>query len=91
MRRTLRWGVQIVVVVLAVIYVAISYLVAAGVTKAERKEQEDQPDRIRSPVRRGGVRLAKGRRHPEGLVHAGCRPEADANLCSRHRLDPYRG
>ena len=43
MKRALRWGVPIAVVVLAVIYVAISYLVAAGVTKAERKEQEDHP------------------------------------------------
>ncbi len=43
MRRSFRWAVVAVLVVLVVAYGLISYLIAVGVTKAERKEQEDQP------------------------------------------------
>ena len=43
MRRAIRWGIPIAVVLLAVVYLGISYLIAAGVTRAERKEQEDHP------------------------------------------------
>jgi hypothetical protein len=43
MKRILRWGVPITLVVLLLLYGGISFLVAQGVTKAERKEQEDHP------------------------------------------------
>ena len=42
MRRALRWGIPIFVV-LVLLYGAISYFVARGVTGAERKDQEDHP------------------------------------------------
>ena len=43
MKRMLRWGVPTAMVVLLVLYAGISFLIAQGVTKAERKEQEDHP------------------------------------------------
>ena len=43
MRRAVRWGTLITVLLLFLIYGAVSYLIASGVTKAERKEQEDHP------------------------------------------------
>ena len=36
-------GIPAAGLVLAVIYLGISYLIASGVTKAERKQQEDHP------------------------------------------------
>ena len=43
MRRAVRWGIPAMVVLLLLIYGAVSYLIASGVTKAERKDQEDDP------------------------------------------------
>ena len=43
MRRAIRWGIPAAVVLLGLIYGLVSYLIASGVTKAERKEQEDHP------------------------------------------------
>ncbi len=42
-RRVLKWGIPAALVLLAVIYVVISYLIASGVTNAERKPLEDHP------------------------------------------------
>ena len=63
-RRTFRWTVGAVVVLLAVVYVAVSYLIASGVTSAERKEQEDHPsayglefEEVDFISRRGDVQL----------------------------------
>ena len=42
--RIARRAVLALVVLLAVVYVGISYFIAAGVTKAEREEQEDHPE-----------------------------------------------
>ena len=43
MRRAIRWGVPVLLVLLIVAYGLISYIIASGVTKAERKDQEDHP------------------------------------------------
>ena len=43
MALALKLGLPIVVLVLIVVYGLISYLIASGVTKAERKDQEDHP------------------------------------------------
>ena len=43
MRRMFRWGIPIVAILLLAVYAVASYMIAAGVTKAERKEQEDHP------------------------------------------------
>ena len=42
-RRSIRLGIPIALVLLAVMYVSISYLMASGVTKAERKALETSP------------------------------------------------
>ncbi len=43
MRRFIRWGIPIIGVLLIVVYAFISYVVASGLTKYERKPQEDNP------------------------------------------------
>lgn len=43
MRRFIRWGVPIIVVLLVVIYGFISFTIASGIIKYERKPQEDNP------------------------------------------------
>ena len=43
MRRAVRWGIPVVLVLLILAYGLISFLIASGVTKAERKDQEDNP------------------------------------------------
>ena len=43
MRRVARWAIPIFLVLVVVAYGLISYLIASGLTKAERKEQEDHP------------------------------------------------
>ena len=42
-RRTAKWVLPPILVVLIIAYVGIAYIVASGVTKAERKEQDDHP------------------------------------------------
>lgn len=43
MRRFIRWGIPIIGVLLIVVYAFISFVVASGLTKYERKPQEDNP------------------------------------------------
>ena len=43
MRRILKLGVSVIVIATAMIYIAISYFVADGVTSADRHAQEDHP------------------------------------------------
>ncbi len=43
MRRAVRWGIPVLVVLLAVAYTLISYLMASGVTEAERKALTTNP------------------------------------------------
>ena len=43
MRRAIKWGIPVAVLLIVIIYVLISYLIAEGVTKAERKPQKDHP------------------------------------------------
>ena len=43
MKRHARWAIPVVLVLVVVAYGLISYLIASGLTKAERKEQEDHP------------------------------------------------
>ena len=64
MRRVLRWGVPTGALLLIAIYLLVSYLVAVGVTSAERKEQEDHPDaygldfeEVQFTPRDGAIRL----------------------------------
>lgn len=42
-RRAIRWGIPTLVVLLVVIYGFISFMTASGITKYERKPQEDNP------------------------------------------------
>ena len=42
-RRWVKWGIPAALVPLVVVYGLISFLIAQGVTKADRKEQEDNP------------------------------------------------
>jgi len=42
-RRVVKWGVPIIVVLLVVIYGFISYMIASGITKYDRRPQEDNP------------------------------------------------
>ena len=65
MKRIVRWGVPILAVLIGILYVGISYVVASGVTKAERKEQEDHPssygleyEDVEFVSRRGDVKLS---------------------------------
>ncbi len=65
MRRAIRWGIPIVVVLVVVIYGFISYLIASGVTKADRKAQENHPssyelqfEDVGFVSRKGDVRLS---------------------------------
>ena len=62
---TLRLGLPIVLLVLIVVYLLISYLIASGVTKAERKDQEDHPsvyglvfEEVEFPSRKSDVTLS---------------------------------
>ena len=43
MKRRLKWVVSVGILLVVTAYFGISYLVATGITKAERKEQEDHP------------------------------------------------
>ena len=43
MKRRLKWAISVSIVLVVIAYVGISYLIATGITKAERKEQEDHP------------------------------------------------
>jgi len=43
MRRAIRWGIPIVVVLVLVIYGLISFKIASGITSYERRPQEDDP------------------------------------------------
>jgi len=43
MKRRLKWAISVGIVLVVVAYFGISYLIATGLTKAERKEQEDHP------------------------------------------------
>jgi len=43
MKRNARWAIPIILVLVVVAYGLVSYLIATGLTKAERKEQEDHP------------------------------------------------
>ena len=65
MRRALRWGIPAAVVLLVVVYGLVSYFIALGVTKAERKDQEDHPtayglqfEEVEFISRRGDVNLS---------------------------------
>lgn len=65
MGRALLWGIPIVVVLVAIAYGGVSYLIASGVTKAERKEQKDNPslhglqfEDVQFVSRRGDVDLS---------------------------------
>lgn len=65
MALALRLGLPIVVLILIVVYGLISYLIASGVTKAERKDQEDHPsvyglvfEEVEFPSRKGDVTLS---------------------------------
>ena len=42
-RHAIRWGIPILVVVLALVYGFISFMIASGITKYERRSQEDHP------------------------------------------------
>ena len=43
MKRRSKWAISVAIVLIVMAYVGISYLIATGITKAERKEQEDHP------------------------------------------------
>jgi len=43
MKRQLKWAIPVAIVLVVLAYLTISYLIATGLTKAERKEQEDHP------------------------------------------------
>ena len=44
MKRTTRWAIPIMLVVVVVAYGLISYLIASALTSVDRKDQEDHPD-----------------------------------------------
>ena len=43
MKRSARWAIPVALVLVVVAYGLVSFLIASGLTKAERKEQEDHP------------------------------------------------
>ena len=64
MGRAIKWGIPVVLVLLVLAYGLISFLIASGVTKAERKDQEDNPaahglefEEVTFLSRRGDVNL----------------------------------
>jgi len=42
-RRVIRWGIPVLVVLLVTVYGFISFMIASGITKYERRPQEDDP------------------------------------------------
>ena len=64
MKRVAKWTIPVVLVFLVVAYGLVSYLIASGLTKAERKEQEDHPtaygltfEEVEFVSRKGDVKL----------------------------------
>ena len=65
MKRLIKWAIPIVILLVAISYGLVSYLIASGVTKAERKDQEDHPsvyglvfEEVEFPSLKGDVTLS---------------------------------
>ncbi len=65
LRRALKWGLPPILILLFAAYLTIAYLMASGVTKAERKPQDDTPSAhalafhdVTFPTRGGDIQLS---------------------------------
>ena len=88
--RTLRFGVPVLVAVLVVSYFGVAYLIASGVTRADRNEQDAFPEDFGLMYEDGFIRLSQGRRDPRRLVHPGPSGRADTHFRPRHQQRAQR-
>ena len=86
--RIARRAALVLVVLMTAGYAGVSYLIASGVTAAEREEQHDHPsdygllyEDVEFPSRKGDV-------DPGGLVPAVHLLRADRHSSPRHHVEP---